>query len=125
MAFIRRRVSNSALPVRSGVAPPTCRVAALGHDRHAMPGAKLDQGRHLVRIGGRRHGQRAAGEAPAPVGQPPVHGLLIGGDALGAEQGGCFFKKGGRRKGCGHPAALAARGVLQFKSACHPVRQSG
>ena len=76
-----------ASPVWSGVAPPGhAAVAALRHQGHAVVRAQPHQCCDLGGASGRGEGERAAGETPAPIGQPRGHELRVGGPPALAEQ---------------------------------------
>src|SRR4029079_898911 len=60
-------------------------VAALGHQRDAMLGGKLDDLGHLLRRGGREYGAALAVDAPAPVARPRLDLLGVGDHAPRAE----------------------------------------
>ena len=70
-----------------GCAAGHAAVAALGHDRHAMPGAERDKRGDLGSIGRRGEGDRLAAIASAPIGQPRLHQLGIAGQAALAQDG--------------------------------------
>jgi hypothetical protein len=81
----QREQQRVAAVVRSGAAAHSA-VAALRHYRDAVSAAQRKEGGDLGCRGrrGQRHG--AAGEAPAPIGQPRRHQLGIAGQAAFAKK---------------------------------------